>query len=173
RSNDGINKMGKRKMFCYTIVLLLGLTFLSNCSYIVQENAIIIDPSSTPSRFVSDEEDYAFTKEIIPSEVSDEDEPSFDSIKTTPESDFAISHENALVVGMNIYFSAISPSTADKDSLTYYWDFGDKSPGFGPTPYNPVCHTFLIEGIYQVRLIVTNDGRKVGEQTIVVRINLP
>ena len=55
--------------------------------------------------------------------------------------------------GVEIRFDGTASSDPDGDSLTYLWDFGDRTTGTGVTP----AHSYANSGVYEVSLVV-NDG---------------
>ena len=77
---------------------------------------------------------------------------------------------DVITCDQTILFDGSNSSDADKDKLTYSWDFGDGSTGTGMK----LKHTFRLPGVYPVLLRV-NDGQGLSnsiQQTIIrVQVN--
>lgn len=76
--------------------------------------------------------------------------------------------------GTGVQFSGLASYDGDGWITSYFWDFGDGTTGTGPQP----THTYQAEGIYTIRLTVTdNNGASTSTETTVtvnaqtVRIN--
>ena len=54
--------------------------------------------------------------------------------------------------GAAVSFDGRGSSDPDSDTLTYAWDFGDRTTGSGATP----SHTYDVAGNYEVRLVVSD-----------------
>ena len=71
--------------------------------------------------------------------------------------------------GSPVAFDGSGSSDPDGDALTFDWDFGDPSPGSGPTP----SHTYLDDGAFNVTLTVTDHpGATDADATTVVITNV-
>ncbi|MCW5201573.1 PKD domain-containing protein, partial [Desulfobulbus sp. US4] len=71
-----------------------------------------------------------------------------------------------------VQFDGSASTDPDQDSLTYHWDFGDKSTGKGMT----VSHQFAAPGFYPVRLQVDDNtglGNSHDFKQVTVQINGP
>jgi len=77
-----------------------------------------------------------------------------------------------LTCDQNIFFDASQSSDADKDQLTYHWDYGDGNTATGIKMY----HNYLSPGIYPVVLRI-DDGQgrsnSVQRTSLKVQVNSP
>lgn len=80
--------------------------------------------------------------------------------------------DDVITCDQTILFEAANSSDADKDKLTYFWDFGDGQTGTGMR----LKHTYITPGVYPVVLKV-DDGMGLAnsiQQTIIrVQVNSP
>lgn len=166
--------MKQRNSVFFTCVLLVILLTLSSCTYIIPEKNSVKE-NSTPPPFAEkdtrrpDADRTQTNAKDAPVQLVGT--PFRERENSSPVADFCIIPDSEFYVGMNIFFDAGSSSDPDGDFLEYYWDFGDGSHPFGPTPYNPVCHTFLIKGEYIIRLTVLDNsgGLSVKEKLIIIQ----
>ncbi|WDI41524.1 Calx-beta domain-containing protein [Bremerella sp. P1] len=83
-------------------------------------------------------------------------------LNTLPVGDIEIvTAESAWLEGNQIEFSATGSSDADGDPLTYLWDFGNGQLVTG----EKVKHTFVDDGVFDVKVIVVDAYGGVAEQT--------
>lgn len=64
-------------------------------------------------------------------------------------------------VGQSIAFDGSRSFDPDGDELSFLWDFGDGTGGFGPRP----SHTYASQGVYAVRLVVA-DGKGASDEAL-------
>jgi PKD repeat protein len=66
-----------------------------------------------------------------------------------------------------VFFSGVGSDTpSDEPLLSYHWDFGDGTEGFGKNP----IHSFTDSGTYTVTLTVTDDDGEMGQDIMVVNV---
>jgi PKD repeat protein len=67
---------------------------------------------------------------------------------------------------LEVTFDAEGSSSPSGAPLAYTWDFGDETPVTGPT----ISHTFLGKGPHRVRLTVTDERGRTGNDTVTIRV---
>jgi len=68
-----------------------------------------------------------------------------------------------------VYFDASysNDSISDKDSLTYFWDFGDGTTGNGIS----TAHVYAEKGVFNIQLKVTDDDGQYDIDNVVITVN--
>lgn len=70
---------------------------------------------------------------------------------------------------LSLSVDASGSSDPDGSIASYKWDFGDGTPGSGPT----ATHVYAASGTYAVKLVVTDDAGATGQVTTSVSVSAP
>ena len=163
--------MKPRIVYCFLIILLVSLFIISNCYYSITESnnekeypALPLFIETGQTNITRNIKDF----DAIP--VQQAGTITVENKNIPPVADFSIIPDRDLYAGEKINFYVDSSEYPDGEYLEYSWNFGDGSPPFGPTPHNPVCHTYLIKGDYMVSLTVFDNAGDFSVKEMLIHI---
>jgi PKD repeat protein len=82
-----------------------------------------------------------------------------------PEASFTFTPDTGDAL-LEVQFDASASQDADGEIVSYQWDFGDGNTATGVTS----THTFQSAGVFEVRLIVTDDAGETASKTLAVTV---